>query len=404
MLSEYKYRAVAADGRKRTGTVTADGEAGAEEFLRSQDLLPIDIQKSRAKKATSPLSFFKGANYEELILFTNSLATLHRSGIPLLRALSIIRIGKEESRFNFVLDKLRLGVQSGKLLSEAMSEYPDIFSKVYLSCVAAGEESGQLEATLDELAGILERDMLLTRQIKSGVRYPLMVITAIIGAFLVLMNFVIPKFVNFYEGFDAELPLPTQIIISISNIVTGYWPVGLALVILAIVGLRALLAREDGRLWFDSRLLGIPVFGKLITLGNVARFATMFRILIMSGLSIVKSVTILSDTVKNTAIAKEIQQLGELFRQGKEIDVSSAGFRFFPRQALHMLSIGLESGHLDVMLHEVGDLYTKRVLYMSRHLTAIIEPILTLVIGAFILILALAIFLPMWNLIKVFQG
>jgi type II secretory pathway component PulF len=251
---------------------------------------------------------------------------------------------------------------------------------------------------------MLEREAELTRQIKTGLRYPIMVVTAIIAAFIVIMQFVVPRFINFYSSFDAELPLPTQIIVGISSLVTAYWPILLAFSVAGGLVVRALLRRKAGRLWFDRRLLRIPILGDLVTKGNVARFCLMFRILVGSGLTIVRSIDILVGTIKNTAIAEEIARLGESFRRGREEDVTGGDFEFLPRQALHMIAVGLESGSLESMLGEVGEHYTRQVVYTSRQLTAIIEPILTLVMGIFVLVLALAVFLPMWSLIKVFQG
>ncbi|MCP4684504.1 MAG: type II secretion system F family protein [bacterium] len=404
MPALYKYEALAQDGSHQKGTITAPEAAAVEDFLRGQELLPISISAIKDRRQISMFGFLKGADYENLIMFTNSLATMHRAGIPLLRALAVIRVGRADGRFNYAIDRLRVEVQSGKQLSEGMSDIGDVFSGVYVSCVAAGEESGSLENTLDELAVMLEQEMELTRQIKSGIRYPAMVIGAIVAAFFVIMNFVVPRFVTFYSGFDTELPLPTRIIMGMSDFFSSYWPVMLVLLIVAGFGFKKLLNNEHGRLWFDRQLLRIPIIGNLIIKGNVARFSLMFRILTTSGLPIVKSVMMLAATVKNTAIGLEIRKLGELFRQGRDIDVESGDFEYFPEQALHMLGIGLESGNLDVMLREVGDHYSKQVMYTSRQLTAIIEPILTLVMGFFVLVLALAIFLPMWNLIKVFQG
>jgi type II secretory pathway component PulF len=209
---------------------------------------------------------------------------------------------------------------------------------------------------------------------------------------------------SFYSAFNAELPLPTRIIIASSDFVTGYWPALLAVAIAAVLGFKALVRRKEGRLWIDTLILRIPVLGEMIIKGNVARFSLMFRIMVSSGLTIVRSVDILAQTVKNSAIGLEIEKLGELFRRGQEPDISSGQFRFFPDQALHMLAVGLESGNLEAMLQEIGEHYTKQVIYTSRQLTSIIEPILTLVMGIFVLVLALAVFLPMWNLIKVFQG
>jgi type II secretory pathway component PulF len=404
MPTQYKYKAVTSDGRRLSGSLVAATEATVEEFLREQDLLPVQISPVSERRQASIFGFLKGADYEKLIMFTSALATLHRAGIPLLRALSIIRIGDKSSRFNYALDQLRIDVQSGKPLSEAMSRFPDIFSSVYVSCVATGEESGRMESTLDQLGDMLGREAELTRQLKSGIRYPLMVVGAIVIAFFVLMNFVVPRFMSFYSAFDAELPLPTRIIIGTSDFVTSYWPVMLVATMAAAFGFRSLLRHKEGRLWFDRQLLRIPVLGELIIKGNVARFSLMFRILVNSGLTIVKSVDILAGTVKNSAIGQEIESLGESFRRGQEIDSGSNKYRYFPEQALYMLAVGLESGNLEAMLREVGEHYTKQVIYTSRQLTSIIEPILTVVMGLFVLVLALAVFLPMWNLIRVFQG
>ncbi len=404
MSQQFEYKAVAPDGSHRKGTINAAEVATVEQFLSDQKLIPIDIKPLSEKQPGSIFGFMKGSDYENLIMFTTSLGTMHRAGIPLLRALTVIRIGPENGRFNLVIDKLRSEIQSGRMLSESMRDYPDIFSKVYINCVNAGEESGQLDVILDELAVMLEREMELTRQLKAGVRYPIMVISAIVAAFFVLINFVVPRFASFYSAFDSELPLPTRIIMATSDFCTTYWPVMLFLGVGAVFGLRMLLRNESSRLWIDSKMLKIPIVGDLMIRGNVARFSLMFRIMIGAGLPIVKSVEILADAVKNAAIGAEIRMLGDLFRRGKDVNLGTDKFNFFPIQALHMLAIGLESGNLDDMLKEIGTHYTKQVLYTSRQLTAIIEPILTLVMGVFVLILALAIFLPMWNLIQVFKG
>jgi type II secretory pathway component PulF len=403
MPTQYKYKAISTDGQHQNGTLVASNSTSVEEYLRKQDLLPIEIVAIDKRRPNSLFGFLRGTDYENIIMFTSSLATLNRAGIPLLRALSIIRIGDKSSRFNYALSQLRIDVQSGKALSEAMSRFPEIFSTVYVNCIAAGEESGMMDSTLDQLGKVLERESELTSELKAGIRYPLMVISAIVLAFVVIMYFVVPRFMSFYETFDAELPLPTRIIIASSNFVTNYWMFVLAGLIAIGFGIKAALRRKEGRLWFDTQVLRIPILGDLIIKGNIARFSLMFQILVNSGLTIVRSVDILSATIKNSAISQEIVFLGESFRRGQEINPYAEEFKYFPEQALHMLSIGLESGNLEAMLREVGDHYTKQVIHTSKQLTALIEPILTVVMGAFVLVLALAVFLPMWNLIKVFQ-
>jgi len=404
MPVRYKYRAISKDGKVQTGEITSQNSSQVEQILTNQDLLPINIIPVKTVLQLSFFGFLKCLDYEKLIAFTTSLSTLHKAGVPLLRSLSIIKIGHATSRFNYAIEQIKASVSSGKSLSEAMSEFDDIFSKVYIASVSAGEESGKLENTLDEMAEILESEMEINRQIKSAIRYPIMVISVIIAAFFVMMTFVIPKFVNFYSAFNADVPTPTRILITTGEIMSQYWPFMIVGLIIVGILFKKLIDNEKGRLWFDRQLLRIPIFGSLIIKSNMARFALMFKILFMSGLPLIKSLSILGATVKNSAIQLEIKKLEELFRRGKDVDIRPENFDYLPDMSLHMIAIGLESGSLDKMLGEIGTHYSKEVSYVSRQLISIIEPILTLILGVFVLILALAIFLPMWNLIKVFQG
>ncbi len=403
MPAQYKYRAVSETGRPREGVVAAQDAAQVEELLQNQKLFPIKIERVGERRSMALFGFLKGSDYERLIQFVSSLATMYRAGIPLLRSLQIIREGKSDPHFAYVIDQISNSVQAGKPLSESLAEFPKMFSPVFVACVAAGEESGKLDATLDELSSMLEREMELTRNVKAAIRYPLIVMVVIGIAVTVLMTFVIPRFMSFYAAFDAQLPLPTRILIGASNFITHYW--WLALMILGgiIYGIFRLMTNPNGRRWVDEKLLRLPVVGQLLIKGNVARFSLMLRIMYKSGLPLMKSLEILIGTVKNSALAAEIQQLADMFGRGQTVNEDTAGFRFFPAQALHMIAIGLEAGNLEHMLGQVGDHYSKQVLYTSRNLTAIIEPILTLVIGGLVLLMALAIFLPMWNLIKVFN-
>ncbi|MDD3731930.1 MAG: type II secretion system F family protein [candidate division Zixibacteria bacterium] len=404
MPVRYKYRAVAHDGKVHRGVITSQNSEAVEQILAQQNLYPVTIAPVKETKALSFFGFLKGVDYDKLISFTTSLSTLHKAGVPLLRALSIIKIGHENSRFNYALGQIKADIRSGKPLSEAMAEFSDLFSRVYIASVAAGEESGKLDYTLDEMADILEKEMEMNRQIKLAIRYPLIVITVIIAAFVIMMTYVIPRFVDFYSSFGAQLPAPTRLMIAVSNAVTNYWPLVLGLLVVFGFTFKKIISQEKGRLWFDRQLLSLPVFGQLIIKGNIARFAMMFKILFKSGLPIIKSLAILAATIKNTVIEQEINLLEDLFKKGREIKLPNPDFKYMPDMALHMMAIGLESGSLDEMLGEIGKHYAKEVGYTARQLVSIIEPILTLILGIFVLILALSIFLPMWNLIKVFQG
>ncbi|MCM2271535.1 MAG: type II secretion system F family protein [candidate division Zixibacteria bacterium] len=404
MPAQFKFQAVSDDGATHEGVIVAVSAEHVEEYLSHQNLLPISISEVQDRRPYSLFGLFGGNKYEDLITFTNQLATLYRAGIPLLRALTLIKIGKETGRFNYVIYQLKVGVESGRQLSEIMADYPDLFSRVYIAGVAAGEESGKLDQTLDELAIMLEREMEIARQLKSATRYPMVVVSILVAAAAVMMIYVIPRFIDFYSSFTAQLPLPTRILIGISNFATNYWSLILGLIAAGVFGFRKLVADPQGRRWFDRRLVQLPVFGDLIIKANVARFTLMFRILFRAGLPIIKSIDLLISAIKNTAISAELILLQDLFRKGQDISGSLDKFKYLPEMALQLISIGVESGSLDRTLEEVGNHYSKEVMYRSRQMTSIIEPILTVVLGLFVLVLALAMFLPMWNLIKVFKG
>jgi type II secretory pathway component PulF len=404
MALQYRYKAIAIDGTHRNGIITAESPHQVMLWLDQERLQPISIQPQSGRKAVSLWGFLKSSHYEDLIIFTNSLATMYRSGIPIMRALQIIRVGPTDGFFNFVLDQMRISIQSGKSLSAAMTEYGEIFSPVYVATITAGEESGHLDDVLDELAEVLEKELELGRQIKSGIRYPLIVVGVIAAAFVVMLTYVIPRFAEFYGSMGAQLPLATRILISISEFFTRFWTVIVASVIGLSFIVKRVLSSERGKLWFDRTILKTPILGQLAVKGNVARFALLFRILHKSGLPLVKSLRILSAAVKNSAISLEIRRIEQLFQEGKDSRLATERFEFFPQFARHMFAIGFEAGSLERMLAEIGSHYSKQVQYTSRQLTSILEPILTLVLGAFVLLMALAVFLPMWNLIKVFQG
>ncbi len=404
MPEQFKYRAITEDGEVRRGVISALDTEHVEEFLDEQNLRPVRITRVSRRRPLSLFGFFNSAHYENLIMFTNSLATLHRAGVPLLRALSVIKVGPADSRFNRAIDQIRLSVQSGRSLSEAMLEYEDLFTKVYIASVAAGEESGKLESILNELADVLEKEMELNRQVRVATRYPVIVLGVITIAVGVLMTFVVPSFVNFYSSFGADLPLPTRILIAVSTAITRYWPLVLTAIVALGLVFHKVISTEQGRLGLDRRLLRLPAFGEIILKGNVARFALLFRILFNAGIPIVRTLDILAQVVKNSAISMEIRKLGALFQTGAVITTARGDFVFFPDLALNMLAIGMESGAVDKMMQEVGSHYSREVFYRSRQLASVIEPMLTIVLGVFVLIIALAIFLPMWSLIQVFKG
>lgn len=404
MSSTFRYKARTYDGKEDSGVIHAENSSRAANILAEKSLIPIEIKAEREIPKPGFFGFLKGKLNENLILFTRNLSTLYGAGIPILRALSIIKIGPANSNFNKAIASIRSAVQAGVPLSKAMENYGGIFPKIYISAIKAGELSGKLDLILDSLGEMLEQEMDLTRQLKTSLRYPLIVVTAIGLAFIVLITFVIPRFVSFYAETGTELPLPTKIFIWMNQAITNYWYflIGGLSIIAAI--LYRIYSTPKGRMFFDIRALKLPIFGSLIIKGNVARFSNILKILYQSGIPLVTSLEILSGVVKNACLSSEIEFLAESFREGRELDPEAPELQFFPEMSLHLMSVGLESGSLDSMLDQISRHYTKDVSYTSRQIVSILEPILTVILGAFVLLVALAIFLPMWNLIQAFRG
>ncbi|MEW5925354.1 MAG: type II secretion system F family protein, partial [Candidatus Zixiibacteriota bacterium] len=224
----FSYKARTAAGELVTGSIQAEDAKRVAAILAEQHLVPTQIAGQESEERPGLFGFMKGRLYEDLIIFTRSLSTLYRAGIPILNALAMIKIGDPKSFFTGAIQKIRDRVQAGRSLSESMEEFPRIFPSIYCATIAAGEVSGQLDTILDSLSEMLERDMELNRQIKSSTRYPLAVVGAIMGAFVVLITFVIPRFMTFYSKMGASLPLPTRMLIWINQFVTGYWMVIIA--------------------------------------------------------------------------------------------------------------------------------------------------------------------------------
>ncbi len=400
----WTYIARDSQGNQLQGEIESESRKLALETISEKGLIPTRVEP-RAEKTTlaAALGSFGSGNREKLIIFTKQLRTLNRAGIPLLRSLGCIERGADEIGMKEEVEGIRSQLQSGAALSQALSQYPSKFPPIYVASISAGEASGTLDEVLAQLAILLEKEMVLARQLKSAMRYPVMVIIAISLAMFVLMTFVIPRFAGIYGKFGAELPLPTKIVMGMSGIFTSYWYIIIAVIVAGLFGLKKILSTRKGRLKWDETMLKIPVLGDLVIKANIARFSIMLKILFKSGVPMVSCLNIVRDTTTNKVIAGEVSHLAESFEKGQEIGPDPNYYRYFPNMALEMFQVGLESGSVEAIMEELASHYEMELEYKSRHLTALIEPLLTIVIGGMVLVLALSIFLPMWNLIKVFR-
>jgi MSHA biogenesis protein MshG len=333
-------------------------------------------------------------------LFSRQLYTLLKSGVPIMRGLAGLQESAISSAFGRVIKDLRESLDSGRELSAAMRRHPAVFSNFYLAMVRVGEMTGRLEEVFLRLFDHLEFDRSMRERVKTALRYPTFVVIAMVGAIAIVNIFVIPQFVKVFASFHAELPLMTRVLIASSAFMVDYWPVLLFTLAATVLGVRAWIATPAGRYTWDMRKLRLPLAGKIIVKGTMARFARSFALAQRSGVPIVQALTLVSQTVDNAYLAARIEQMRDGVERGESILRTSVTAGIFTPIVLQMIAVGEESGTLDELMDEIAQMYEREVDYELKTLSSQIEPILITFLGVLVLVLALGIFLPIWDLGK----
>jgi len=403
-MPSFLYKAVTPTGQVITDMVDAPNEQGASSELYKKGYRPISIQmsrsmaKTRGEAADGGSRFAKKIKTEEIILFTRQLVTLLRAGVPMLTALEAL--GDQSSKgFGEVVKRIYIDVSSGKSFSQALDQHPKVYSKLFVNSVKAGEMSGSLDEVLERMAALIKHDEDTRKKVKSAMQYPIFVVSAMILAFVVLMVKVVPNFAELFRGFNMALPLPTRILMGLSVFLQKYVLFLFIAGIAGFTGFRFYIKTPAGRFWWDGIKMKMPLIGNLIVKSSMARFTNMFETLNRSGLPILQTLATVGGAVGNVVIEKTIQQVALGVEKGEGIAGSMKKHNLFPPMVIRMISIGEQSGSLDNMLSSVSSHYDVEVEYAIKSLTGMIEPILTIVIGGAVVVLALGIFLPMWNMI-----
>jgi len=299
-----------------------------------------------------------------------------------------------------VIKDLRVSLDSGRELSASMRRHPDVFSFFYVSLVRVGELTGQLENVFLRLYHHLEFEKEIREAIRAAVRYPIFVLCAMAGAIVIINLFVIPAFAKVYAGFKAELPFLTKLLIGFSNFMVETWYLQLGVLIAAVFGFRAWIATRAGRYTWDRYKLKIPIAGKILLKATLARFARSFSLALQSGVPVVQALSTVALVVDNDYIGQRIEQMRDGVERGESVLRTAVAAGIFTTVVLQMIAVGDETGELDSLLREVADLYENDVEYEVKTLSQQIEPILIVGLGGLVLILALGVFLPIWDLGK----
>jgi len=353
----------------------AGGELGAWQKFSEKKVTSIDVQ-----------------------LFSRQMYTLIKSGVPMMRGLAGLQESSISPAFGRVIKDLRESLDAGRELSAAMRRHPACFSSFYLSMIRVGEMTGRLEEVFLRLYDHLEFDRDMRGRVKTALRYPMFVVLAMVIAMGIINVFVIPQFVTVFAKFGAELPLMTRILIGASNWTTSYWPLLLGLVLAGYFGFRAWTGTDAGLYTWDRYKLRFPIAGKIILKGTMARFARSFALSMKSGVPIVQALTVVSQTVDNAYLCARIEQMRDGVERGETILRTSTAAGVFTPIVLQMIAVGEETGSLEELMDEIAQMYEREVDYELKTLSAQIEPILISFLGAMVLVLALGIFLPLWDM------
>ncbi len=405
-MATFKYRVRDRLGKAMTGTIEAPTIEVAGNHLYQTGYFPIAIEEG-ATSASINLSDirkrFQKVKPEEIIVFSQQLSTLYKAGLPLLSGLRGLRDEILNQKFRQILDEIGLKVEGGNTLFQAMSEYADVFPVVYLNMIRAGETSGRLGESLDRYVTLANRELRTRQRVKETTRYPKIVISAVIIGFVVLLVFVIPRFAQVFAQFKTTLPLPTRIMVGTNNLFHHYWYLILPIFLFAPILLKRYIQTEKGRLFWDRFKTRIPGLGRLFIVAALSRFAHTFVMLNKSGIPIMQTLEITSATVDNTFLSQSIAEISRQIREGKSLaDAMRESGRFTPL-VIQMVGVGESTGTLDEMLIRITEYYDIELENSVKKMTTYIEPVLTVFMGAVALFLALAVFLPWWNMASLFK-
>jgi MSHA biogenesis protein MshG len=400
-MPTFKYTGRDGNGSLVQGVLEGDDSSALASLLFSRSITPIEIKAQSEKIAAKNISialFEEKIETIDVMLFSRQMYTLLKAGIPIMNALNGLQASTKNKAFAIIVGDIRDSLSSGRELSSALAQHPKVFSNFYVNMVRVGETTGMLDTVFLRLFDHLEFERFMHDQIKSALRYPTFVIIAMAVAIIVVNLFVIPAFAKVFLSFGAELPILTRALLGFSKFMVASWPFILIGTASTIYLFRKYIATTAGKFKWDSFKLKTPLAGKIIHKATMARFARSFALSSKSGVPITTGLKLVSQTADNDYISSKIDEMRENVERGESILRTATNSGVFNPVVLQMIAVGEESGSLDDLMQEVADMYQRDVEYEIKTLGAQIEPILIVFLGVMVLILALGIFLPIWDL------
>lgn len=396
----FEYKGKNQLGEIITGDIEGKDESSVANALIQAGIFPIYITEKEALSGQLKRKRYKPI---DLLIFTRQMYTLIKSGIPLSKALRTMEYSNQNPLLKDIFREIRMNIDNGYTLSSSLQKHPKFFNNFYINMVRIGELTGKIEEVFLKLYEYIEFEQAMKNSAKNALRYPILVVISISIAFVIMMTMVIPAFAKAYGGFGAELPWQTQFLINTSNFMTKYFFI-IGLFIFGIGYLfRSYINSDTGKIWWGSFKFKIPIIGPILKKTSLARFSKSFSLSLQSGIPIVQSLGYISPVLDNAYLSIHFDQIRQNIEKGNTLYSSMRATGIFTPLVLEMYATGEEAGDLDNMTAEVANLYDKEIEYEMKNINSLIEPIMLVLLGGLILIFALGIFLPIWDLAKIVQ-
>lgn len=403
----FAYKVRDGQGKLLEGTLDGDSQGLVASRLRQMGYTPINIEAKNAKGMQRELHIPGLGNHvpmKEVAIFSRQFATLISSGLTLLRSLTILTDQTDSAALAKIVIDVRSQVERGISLSQALGSHPKVFDRLFVSMVRAGEASGGLDQALITLAGMLEKQVALRSKIKSAMAYPVAVLSLVLLIVAAIILFIVPIFKNIYKTLHGSLPLPTQILIQISDIaVKAAIPI-IILAILGAIGFRKWIKTDQGRSLWHTTLLKVPIFGSLVRKTAIARFTSTLSSLLRAGVPVLESLEITRETVNNVVVERAVDNMSEGVRRGEPIAARLSAAPVFPPMVSQMMSVGEETGALDQMLSRASTFLEEEIERLVESLTSLLEPMLIVVLGSAVGSMVICLYLPMFKVDTLING
>ena len=405
MADTYTYRVRDRSGRLLEGSLEADSTTLVATKLRQMGYLPVAIERKDTSglKKELKLPGSGRVKLKDVAVFSRQFSTMINAGLSLLRALNILAEQTENQAFRKVIDEVRLDVERGASLSQALAKHPKVFNRLYVAMVRAGETGGVLDGVLVRLASMIEKQVELRHKIKSAMTYPVAVFGLVLCIVTAMLLFVVPMFEDLYSELGGTLPLPTRILLGVSGVVKSYAIFIFVFEGLAIFAFKKWIQSETGRARWDAFKLRVPIFGKLVHKTAITRFSRTLAVLLRSGVPILESLEITSETVNNSVMSRAVKDVQSAVKQGESVATPMAQHSVFPPMVTQMLAVGEETGNVDEMLEKVADFYDQEIEATVNALTSLLEPLLIVVMGGAVGGMVVALYMPMFNIINLIE-